>query len=304
MIKSTFSVGGIATQYAAGYRYIEAGRASTKADASAQNGTFVSLGVVADLVATVESYDYIDTDGARGQWYVHRLKKADGSYSSWFTAQQGVHVGYLSVDEFKSYEMGDLNDFDGTALPDSKLERFIGMASRLADSYCSQHFGLEQVTERHRWRIESRRIYPRQTNVQGVVSLRIYVSAGQKADFTLSDLFLNSNENYVEVTSLSTVTYSLFPAVVALGLLEPTAEITYVHGFNPIPQDIKDATAFIAVELLGKDALTRQGMIGLDRLVMGESQLYAHIPLKHERAPYVPQAAAALLDPYIKISLR
>jgi hypothetical protein len=304
MVKVTFSVNGIATQYAAGYRSIEAGRASSVEDATAKNGTFTNLGVVATLVVGVDSYDYVDADAARGQWHVFRLKKDNGDYSAWYTPQQGWATGYLTVDEFRAYEMGDLNDFDGTALPDSKLDRFIGLASRMADAYCGQHFGLEQVTERHRWKISTRRIYPRQNNVQSLVSLRIYVSAAQKADFQLGDLFLNANENYVEVTSLSTVTYSMFPAIVALGLIEPTAELTYTHGFKYLPQDIKDATAFITVDLLGRDALARQGTVGLDRLIVGETQMFLQQQIKGIPHQYVPQHAAAILDRYVKVNIR
>lgn len=304
MLKVTFSVDPIDVLMAAGYTQIEAGRASTREDAASQSGTFVNLGVVANLVESVSGYDYHDESGARGQWYNYRLKKANGTYASWNTPIQGWSSGYLTVSEFRNYEMGDLNDFDGTPLPDSKIERFIGLASRAADSYCGQHFGLEQVTERHRWRIETRRIYPRQANVQNVVSLKIYVSAGQRADFQLSDLFLNSNENYVEVTSLATVTYSLFPAIVALGLMEPTAEITYVHGFPSVPQDIKDATAFLTVDMLGKDALQRQGTIGLDRLIVGETQMFLQQPIKGVPNMHMPAYAASLLDRWIKIHVR
>lgn len=304
MLKVTFSVDPISTAMAAGYTSIEAGRASTAAEAAAQNGTFTNLGNVATLVTAVSGYDYLDVNGARGQWYTYRLKKDNGSYSSWYAPVQGWSTGYLTVSEFRNYEMGDLNDFDGAPLPDSKLDRFLGLASRAVDAYCGQHFGLEQVTERHAWKIKTRRIYPRQSNVQSLVSLRIYVSAGQKADFQLSDLFLNSQENYVEVTSLATVTYSLFPAIVALGLLEPTSELTYIHGFSAIPQDIKDATAFLAVDLLGRDALARQGATGLNRLIVGETQMFFEQPIKGIAHQYMPAHAAALLDRWIKLHIR
>jgi hypothetical protein len=304
MLKVTFIVDPISTALAAGYTSIEAGRASNAADAAAQSGTFTNLGNVATLVTAVSGYDYLDANGARGQWYNYRLKKDNGSYSSWYTPVQGWSEGYLTVPEFRAYEMGDLNDFEGNPLPDSKLERFLGLASRAVDAYCGQHFGLEQVTERHRWKIATRRIYPRQGNIQSIAALRIYVSAGQKADFQLSDLFINSNENYVEVTSLATVTYSLFPSIVALGLLEPTAEITYVHGFSTTPQDIRDATAFLAVDLLGRDALVRQGSTGLNRLIIGETQMFFEQPIKGIQNQYMPAHAAALLDRWIKIHLR
>jgi hypothetical protein len=304
MVKVTFSVGGIATQYAAGYRSIEAGRAATQADALAKSGTFSNLGVVLTLIPGVESYDFNDSGAARGQWHVFRLKKANGDYSAWFAPQQGWAAGYLTVEEFKAYEMGDLNDFEGQPLSDSKLERFIGLASRAADAYCGQHFGLEQVTERHRWRQETRRIYPRQSNAVSVSSLKIYVSSGQLATFNLADLFINSNENWVEITSLASVTYSIFPAIVALGLTTPTAEITYIHGFDPIPQDIQDATAFIAVDLLGRDALAKQGTIGLNRLIVGDTQMFLNVPEKGMPHQHIPQHAAAILDRYVKVNIR
>ena len=51
--------------------------------------------------------------------------------------------------------------------------------------------------------------------------MKVFVSKEQYATFNASDFFINPSANYLEVISLATVTYSLFPAIVALGIIKP-----------------------------------------------------------------------------------
>jgi hypothetical protein len=201
--------------------------------------------------------------------------------------------------------MGDLSDPSGDPLTDATIDSFIGIASRLVDSYVGYSFALKQTTERHNWSQKTRRVYPRQKPIVSVSTFRVYVSNQQNAAFTVNDVFVNSDRGYVEVTSLATVTYSLFPAIVALGLIEPVAEIVYTHGYQYIPSDVKDAIALITVDLIAKDSLAKQGMNGLTRLRVGDMEMQGTMPAKGGVLPgAIPNAALTMLDNYRFLAVR
>jgi hypothetical protein len=294
----------IATKIAS-YNKIELGRASSKADADAQTGTFASLGQVITLVALVSSYSYDDDAAAEGQFHAYRfVNSSTNATSSWVTIR-GRTLGYLTAEEFRSYQMGDLTDSSGADLPDQTIDSFISVASRLADSYVGYSFAYRQTTERHVWNQKSRRVYPKEKPIVSVSSFKVYVSNQQNAEFTVNDTFVNADRGYVEITSLANVTYSLFPAIVALGLVEPVAEITYVHGYQYTPSDIKDAVALTTVELIARDSLSKQGMTGLSRLRVGEMEMYSDTPQGGASSVLaIPSAACTMLDPYRFISVR
>lgn len=308
MIRVSIPVADIATQIAT-YNRIEIGRAATKADADARTGTWVSLGQVVTLVPLVTLYTYDDDGAAEGYYHTYRLANSGNStVGSWSTIY-GKPLGYLTAEEFRSYELGDLTDPSGTPLTDSQLDSYIGVASRMADSYVGYSFAYRQTTERHPWSQKTRRVYPREKPIVSVSAFRVYVSNQQNAAFTVNDIYLNPDRGYVEVTSLANVTYSLFPAIVALGLIEPVAEITYTHGFQYTPSDIKDAVALTAVDLIGRDNLRKQGMTGLSRLRVGEMEMYSETANQGGAsrvggAPALPSSAALLLDNHRFISVR
>jgi hypothetical protein len=148
-------------------------------------------------------------------------------------------------------------------------------------------------------------VYPKERPIVSVSSFKVYVSNQQNAEFTVNDTFVNADRGYVEITSLANVTYSLFPAIVALGLVEPVAEITYVHGYQYTPSDIKDAVALTTVELIARDSLSKQGMTGLSRLRVGEMEMYSDTPQGGASSVLaIPSAACTMLDPYRFISVR
>ena len=103
------------------------------------------------------------------------------------------------------------------------------------------------------------------------------------------------------------MTYSLFPAIVALGLIEPVAEITYTHGYQFTPSDVKDAVALTAVDMIARDSLAKQGMTGLSRLRIGEMEMYSDqlAPRSGQQVTHsLPPAAATILEQYRFISVR
>jgi hypothetical protein len=305
----TLSVPGIISDIAT-YNRIQVGRADTEDDATAKSGTWELLGYI-PLVANVSSYTYTDVEGDATHFYSYRLNHSGtNATGSWSSNIVGRVEGYLTVPEFREYEIGDLNLPDGTQVSDQKIRSMVKMASSMVDSYVGYSFDHRRSVERHKWDQHTRRIYPRHKNVISVEAVRIYVSALQSAAFTVNDIFINDDRGYIEITSLANVTYSLFPAIVALGMIEPVAEITYTHGKTNIPQDIKDATALITVDLLAKDNVTKQGLQGISRLRVGEMEIYADQSgsggsrIKRDPLASIPLAATLMLDAYIRTSIR
>jgi hypothetical protein len=300
------SVPGIVTDIAT-YNRLEIGRATSESDATTRTGTWSIIGYQS-LVSNVSTYEYTDPDGTSVNWYSHRLNHSGTNASgSWGAPITGRVYGYLSVGEFKEYEIGDLFNPDGTEVSDAKIRQLVKIASSMIDSFVGYSFDHRRSTEKHRWSQQTRRIYPIHKGIVSVEAVRIYVSAQQSAAFTVNDIFINDDRGYVEITSLANVTYSLFPAIVALGMIEPVAEITYTHGNTVTPQDIKDATALIVVDLLAKDSLAKQGLQGVSRLRVGEMEIYADpASVGPARVPLaaIPQAAILLLDPYVRTAIR
>jgi len=308
MLKIVIPVENPATATAT-YDKIQVGRAATYADALAQSGTFANLGSVITLNALIGSYPYEDSDAATGQWHVWRLYNSGTLASgSWSAPLQGDGGHYLTVAQFRQYEMGDLYEPDGEEMSDAKIESLIGVASRLADTYVGYSFEYRQDTEYYPWNIKTRRIYPFQDKLVSVESLKVFVSKQQYATFNTDDFFINPSANYIEVISLATVTYSLFPAIVALGIIKPQVEIIYTHGFKAIPQDVQDAVALTTVELIARDSTYKNGMGLLTKLTIGDTTMERNPRGNAGKNPGrrigVPDAAAQLLDNYVRISIR
>jgi hypothetical protein len=304
MIKVTVSVPNIASVISS-YSHIQLGRASTPDDATNRTGSFVNLGAVVPLSALVTAYDYFDDGAAVGQLHTWRPSNSNGTIGgSWSAPFRGQEQGYITVDQFREYEMGVLTNPDGTDMGDRKLERFLKVASSLVDSYTQQSFQYRQDTEKHKWVQATRRVYPYRRPIDSIVSMSVYVSAQQSASFTVNDIYVNKDRNYFEVTSLANVTYSLFPVMVNLGLIEPVAVLTYVSGYPEVPDDIKDATAIIAAHLIAEDSLDKQGMGAMSELTVGLMTMKRHMPEPGVRFDGIPGTAAAILDQYVGVNVR
>jgi hypothetical protein len=304
MIKVTMSVPNIASVMAT-YTHIQLGRAATSAEATTRTGSFVDLGPVVTLSELVTAYDYFDDGAAVGQWHTWRPSNSTGSSGgSWSTPFRGQEQGYITVDQFREYEMGVLTNPDGTDMGNRKLERFLKVATSLVDSYTQQSFQLRQDTERHKWVQSTRRIYPYRRPINSLSSLTVYVSAQQSASFTVNDVYVNKDRNYFEVTSLANVTYSLFPVMVNLGLIEPVAVLTYTSGTSEVPDDVKDATAIIAAHLIAEESLNQQGLGAMSELTVGSMTMKRHMPEPGVRFNGIPGTAAAILDQYVGVNVR
>ena len=304
MIKLSIPVPDIASTIAS-YSHIQVGRAANSADAASRTGSFVSLGAVVLLKEDIGAYDYYDSGAAVGQWHTYRFCNSTAtSGGAWSAPLRGMETGYITVDEFRSYEMGLLDGPDGTDIGDRKIERFIKVASSLIDTYTQQSFQYRQDTEKHKWNMSTRRIYPYRRPISSLVSMDIFVSNQQSAAFNVADVFVNKDRNYFEVTSLATVTYSLFPVMIGLGLIEPVAVITYISGSEVVPEDVKDANAIITAHLLAEDSLDKQAMGAMSELTVGNMTMKRHRTAPGVKYDGIPGPAAAILDQYVGENIR
>jgi hypothetical protein len=304
MIKLSIPVPDIAATIGT-YTHIQIGRAASSAEATTRTGSFVNLGAVVPLTAIVSAYDYYDDTAPVNQWHTYRFSNSTGtSGGSWSAAFRGLEIGYITVDEFRSYEMGLLDGPDGADIGNRKIERFIKVASSLIDNYTQQSFQYRQDTEKHKWNMATRRIYPYRRPISSLVALDVFVSNQQSAAFNVSDVFVNKDRNYFEITSLATVTYSLFPVMIGLGLIEPVAVVTYISGYEVVPNDVKDATAIITAHLLAEDALDKQAMGAMSELTVGSMSMKRHRAAPGVKYDGIPGPAAAILDQYVGANIR
>jgi hypothetical protein len=85
-------------------------------------------------------------------------------------------------------------------------------------------------------------------------------------------------------------------------------EIIYTHGFKAIPQDVQDAVALTTVELIARDSTYKNGMGLLTKLTIGDTTMERNPRGNAGKNPGrrigVPDAAAQLLDNYVRISIR
>jgi hypothetical protein len=133
---------------------------------------------------------------------------------------------YLTPEEFRTLITGlDVSDIDDLVLLDH-----IRQASRIADSYIGGSFDVEAVSQRQGWK-DSRRFYPKNVPVNAVRRLTLFIGAGVSADLRPRDLFVNNDENYVEVVSLAT-TVGLSGELISLGMNTVVAEMVYNTGYG------------------------------------------------------------------------
>lgn len=306
MNKIKLSLPTASTLVGSGFTRIQFGRADTAAQATSLSGTWEVLPTLLSLNASITAYTYRDDTGFPGQWYNWRsYNPTSNTYGSWQASPiQGKNLGYLTVDEFKDYEMASLMNPDGSTVSDDQIESHIRIASKVIDGFCGQTFGLQRATEKHNYRQDTRRVYPNNRPVLSVQGMDVWVTTGQKATFQLTDLFVNYTAGYVEVTSLASVTYSLFPAIVNMGLIVPVAEITYTYGFATPPDDIKDATAIITTESLGLASLAKQGFAAVASADIGDISIRTSRPVREIHGGSIPPQAIGLLEGYRNTTLR
>lgn len=169
-------------------------------------------------------------------------------------------VPYISVTEFQTYNP----ELDFTGYQASTLSGMITRASERADGFMEHSLGLESFTLEERVAIVSEegnlKVFPRKTPVQSVSDLRLKLGT---SEITLSLTDGDGNARY-EIPSEQD--YILYPYqelsvtgtvqirnLYDIRRMEVFTRVSYVAGYETIPEDVKDA-----VNLLTKDIFIRQ----------------------------------------------
>ncbi|HEX8564132.1 MAG TPA: hypothetical protein VF648_00590 [Pyrinomonadaceae bacterium] len=157
---------------------------------------------------------------------------------------------YLTTEEFR--EMTDvfgvdvaLSKYPEGDAGDNRLLGALAAASRTIDAACNRGFGAEEIQiENHTFNTATRRIKVNSPPVVELLEFKIRTAPGSVSSFNVSDVFVNHQENYLELTSLA-LGGSLTTPLLSLGMNEPQAEIRY-KSFAKIPQKIKLACGYQA----------------------------------------------------------
>src|SRR5437870_5145184 len=120
----------------------------------------------------------------------------------------------LDADDVLGSTYLDVADFEdrasmfgvSVALPedDSILAAYLAAASRAVEAKTNKKFDPDIVyTEQHSWRADTRRISVDNPPISSVTDYRIYTGATTYASFSTTALFINSRENWIELSSLT-----------------------------------------------------------------------------------------------------
>ena len=131
---------------------------------------------------------------------------------------------YLTAVQFQEH----LTGLDLTGITDPQLLDYIRQASRLADRYTNNTFGVVTRDHRQIWS-NLRRFYPYAFPVHAVRDLVLHIGGGLTATVTPADLFINNQGGYIEMVSLAT-SVGLSAELVSMGLVQVVAECTYKVG--------------------------------------------------------------------------
>lgn len=148
-----------------------------------------------------------------------------------------LEAPYVTHDEFMSAGLGiDISDVSQT-----EMIAILRRASRAVDGWCKTSFHPRQEVERHVWNFQTRRIWPHHLPVVAVDALRIgdassqnvrlYVSNQQYATLGATECFINNDQGWIEILSLTSV-YAVSAPIIMLGLTTPTAELIYTTGYG------------------------------------------------------------------------
>lgn len=150
-----------------------------------------------------------------------------------------MSVLYLTPGKFRNMGTG----IDLSTYTDQALANLLAGASARVNALCAapnlpqpHDFRGGAITgEQHRWYLgnewvaASRRFYPSHPPIIAISRLRIKVTENSYIEISPADLFINRQDNYVEVVAL-TLGIGVFPIVANLGLTQPIAEMDYTYG--------------------------------------------------------------------------
>lgn len=155
---------------------------------------------------------------------------------------------YLTPAKLRRMGLGTAFSTDDVALT-SLIRIASGLANRACAAPRAHDFrGGTVLNEQHDWDVGNdhimgqRRIWPYHRPVKAVTRFQIRVTQGGAGvvDFPTAQIYLNGQENYLELVSLSLTTASVYAAglIPNIGLARPVAELDYTYGWaDPITDE-------------------------------------------------------------------
>jgi len=174
---------------------------------------------------------------------------------------------YLSVEDFAS--RATMFGLSSSVLPDEDdiIQAYLAAASRLIESKTNKTFVPDDHVEQHNWNAETRRITVNNPPILSVSDYRIYTGTTTYATMPTNALFINNQENWVEVTAL-TAAGNLTSMLLTVGLFHPIVQITYKSS-QEVKQNIMLATGYIAAALINQSFIDQGIQPGLKSIKIG-----------------------------------
>jgi hypothetical protein len=151
----------------------------------------------------------------------------------------------------------------------TNISAYIAAASRWIDAFTGKDFTPNtDITEQHNWDPVTRRIPVNNSPILSVSDYRIFIGPSNSASFPVSALYINNQENWVELASM-TAAGSLTNALLTIGLYSPVVSITY-KSHNDVKPNIKLATGYILGAMINQGIMQRALPPGLQSIQIGE----------------------------------
>ena len=207
---------------------------------------------------------------------------------------------YLSVEAFKA-RAGVFGVAVALPADDELIKAALAAASRLIEAECGRDFVPDELTETHRFNLLTRRISVNQPPVATLTSFTLVGGPGLSSPVSLSSVYVNNQENYLEVDGLSHAiapTGSLFMH----GLGETQVEVKY-KSYQSVPQGVAAACGYGAAEIINRTYASGQLPGDLTRVEMDGLKVSRAAPGGRGEESALPVVAKALLHRYRRIAV-
>jgi hypothetical protein len=213
---------------------------------------------------------------------------------------------YLDSDDFKARALSFGVTADAlkyvTTPNDVNLISAIAVASRKIESVTARTFLPDQITEQHLWNADTHRIVVNQPPVLSLDSFQIAYGPQGIATFATNTIMINNQQNYLELTSLVATTFTLVPALIALGTDQPIVIVKY-KSYQTVPYEIKAACGITAAAMINQAYKNRQIVPGVASIRLGDQQVASFNPFLNTNDYGIPSEAMMLLSRYTRIAI-